>query len=924
MIKKLIKNVFGSDNRSYKENDVKESDVKKSDVITNIEKGYLYKVNDFIEVAFSRFNGEKNVYIDFENGHVGKESDTLSLVRLNHEIERDKPIYVIFERKRTKEEYLWKGGNSYYHFSCCITEWGISLAATLKNNVNGKKRIWRISWDDIEKTAVEKCISDDICKSHALAGDFAWEAYEVKLRVIKIYKKDGDYINFPICYVSNYVNFADAVNEFLELRNNENKENILGIKRLFEQNDYEGVLRIMEENNLWDSSIYYHQYIGIICLLKLDRKLEADRRFLAFEKVFLSIDEKNINNKSKKYYLDVKASMEEYERNMLERLFEQNDYEGVLRIMEENNLWDSSNYHCQYTGIICLLKLDRKLEADRRFLAFEKDFLSIDEKKYMWRTGDYDCLRNYQLDVKASMEEYERNMLERLFAQNDYEGVLRIMEENNLWDSSNYYYQYVGIICLLKLDRKLEADRRLLAFEKVFLSIDEKKHGRGSNDDYDCLRNYYFSAKSAVEVYEQKWYDASVTMSLAKELGALSDEIGAKKGIEENYTKYVQNFETLPYQERKVITMTNTDHLFKSDNLTLLWMNNLPAEIKFPITHPKKDHTYICHPYDDRLYLPIEDYEEVLLNDRINEYCYLMQCLGATTIRIQNKKEESLNEHRESARNIHGEGSYKILEASGNYETNSKKGEGRNSKYTFAREQHFNPSKKPYIPDGLIWFPHEVSWQRLATQRMSGGILKYSESVSSSENRVVTSNELQDINAEVKALFAKMKGGIKRESNYEISMNEDQEWEIFVEFKPIEEFDASVDFSDIAETVQIEEVEELPESIFTEEEKQYMDEVRYMLEDDDKIDEKESRLLERFRQKFNLSEDRANELKNILLSAVDLNSQELEYLKEYETFIQDGEIKERERRLLNRVANLLGISEDRALEIENKYNIKNQ
>lgn len=207
---------------------------------------------------------------------------------------------------------------------------------------------------------------------------------------------------------------------------------------------------------------------------------------------------------------------------------------------------------------------------------------------------------------------------------------------------------------------------------------------------------------------------------------------------------------------------------------------------------------------------------------------------------------------------------------------------------------------------------------------MSGGILKYSESVSSSENRVVTSNELQDINAEVKALFAKMKGGIKRESNYEISMNEDQEWEIFVEFKPIEEFDASVGFSDIAETVQIEEVEGSPDSIFTEEEKQYMDEVRYMLEDDDKIDEKESHLLERFRQKFNLSEDRANELKNILLSAVDLNSQELEYLKEYETFIQDGEIKERERRLLNRVANLLGISEDRALEIENKYNIKNQ
>lgn len=235
MIKKFIKNVFGSDNRSYKE-----SDVKESDVITNIEKGYLCKVNDFIEVAFSRFNGEKNVYIDFENGHVGKESGTLSLVRLNHEIERDKPIYVIFERKRTKEGFIWEG-NSYYHFSCCITEWGISLAATLKDDGNGKKRIWRISWDDIEKTAVERCISDDICKSHALAGDFAWEAYEVKLRVIKIYEKDGDYINFPICYVSNYINFADAVNKFLEPPNSifteEEKQYMDEVRYMLEDDD---------------------------------------------------------------------------------------------------------------------------------------------------------------------------------------------------------------------------------------------------------------------------------------------------------------------------------------------------------------------------------------------------------------------------------------------------------------------------------------------------------------------------------------------------------------------------------------------------------------------------------------------------------------------------------------------------------------
>ena len=610
-------------------------------------------------------------------------------------------------------------------------------------------------------------------------------------------------------------------------------------------------------------------------------------------------------------------SWDEIEKVILDKYREEDGRKSNSYFIPNDFSWEVySDYSIGRKNIIKIYyKSGDYIMIPNCYVGFSREYIIKAINKFLELKNKYD----EELD-KETRDIYLE--IDKLFEQNDYEGVLRVMEENNLWDSSDFYYQSKGIQCLLKLDRKLEVEQRFLAFEKDFLSIDEKKY-RENNDNYDNLKNYYLFTKAIKEEYEQKWYDASVTCSLMKELG-IEDELTLKKGMEENYTNYVQEFETLPYQERKVITMTNTDHLFKSDHLTLLWMNNLPAEIKFPITHPKKDHTYVCHPYDDRLYLPIEDYEEVLLNDRINEYCYLMQCLGATTIRIQNKKKERLNEDRENAHNMHWAGFYKMLEADGFYETNSKKGESRNSKYTFAREQHFNPSKKPYIPDGLIWFPHEVSWQRLVTQRMSGGILKYSESVSSSENRVVTSNELQDINAEIKALFAKMKGGIKRESNYEISMNEDQEWEIFVEFKPIEEFDASVDFSDIAETVQIEEVEGSPDSIFTEEEKQYMDEVRYMLEDDGKIDEKENRILERFRQKFNLSEDRANELKNILLSAVDLNSQELEYLKEYETFIQDGEIKERERRLLNRVANLLGISEDRALEIENKYNIKNQ
>lgn len=67
-------------------------------------------------------------------------------------------------------------------------------------------------------------------------------------------------------------------------------------------------------------------------------------------------------------------------------LYDKKDYEGAVRIMDKENLWDMEDDFVILKGMECLLKLGRKLEADRAFLAFEKYFLSIDEEMY---TGEY-------------------------------------------------------------------------------------------------------------------------------------------------------------------------------------------------------------------------------------------------------------------------------------------------------------------------------------------------------------------------------------------------------------------------------------------------------------------------------------------------------------------------------------------------------
>lgn len=99
-------------------------------------------------------------------------------------------------------------------------------------------------------------------------------------------------------------------------------------------------------------------------------------------------------------------------------------------------------------------------------------------------------------------------------------------------------------------------------------------------------------------------------------------------------------------------------------------------------------------------------------------------------------------------------------------------------------------------------------------------------------------------------------------------------------------------------------------------EQEYLDELKACFEEDGNICPKERRLLERFREKLGISAERAKELEESL-SAPQLTDAEKEYLEEYKACIEeDGEISPKERRLLNRIRESLGISEERANKLE--------
>ena len=100
----------------------------------------------------------------------------------------------------------------------------------------------------------------------------------------------------------------------------------------------------------------------------------------------------------------------------------------------------------------------------------------------------------------------------------------------------------------------------------------------------------------------------------------------------------------------------------------------------------------------------------------------------------------------------------------------------------------------------------------------------------------------------------------------------------------------------------------------SEAEQEYINELKDILADGE-ISPRERRLLDKIRQKLGITEDRAKELE-ASLSEPQLTEDEQEYLDMYREYAEEGEITDKARRRLDKFANALGISSDRIEEIE--------
>ncbi len=258
--------------------------------------------------------------------------------------------------------------------------------------------------------------------------------------------------------------------------------------------------------------------------------------------------------------------------------------------------------------------------------------------------------------------------------------------------------------------------------------------------------------------------------------------------IEEQSLSFANDFLSIPYRQRKFIVISDQDYVMLPDNLKVVPWKYLPTEMLFSEGHPVVGEVYVCHPYKETYYLPLDTYQIELFRDELSELRYLLQCLGAKSIEIEdrNRNEESAT----SAKNMggHVRAEYKGVGGGVN-------GSHSNGQETFQMavndclvSQSFSkPIKKAYVPEDLVWYPHRKSWQDLVRQLKMGNVDSHHVTVSTSDCSQVSKKESTSLEIEVNALVAA--GGIG--GNYDISSmfksDTNKSWTLKVDFYPYEE-----------------------------------------------------------------------------------------------------------------------------------------
>ena len=368
----------------------------------------------------------------------------------------------------------------------------------------------------------------------------------------------------------------------------------------------------------------------------------------------------------------------------------------------------------------------------------------------------------------------------------------------------------------------------------------------------------------------------------------------------------------VPYKERKYIMLVEDSNIKKCavSGITIFNSSNVPNCINFYDNMPLNNELYVGHPYNPSVYIPYNQAEDILFQDKIQEFCYILQQLGAEEITITSLKGRKINETNNKKEELEvAANAGRFGNASLNIDSSTSNLMDRTSHEQYDVKYVYDPIDMPEMPSETIWYQNQPKWQRLAQSRIDGNTLEYTECISSKLTFFTSSSEKEDIKAKLKVLMANIEGRNYEEEEKQLREETETIWRVSVKFR----------------SKKLLQKDTLPQpnsvTAITNNEDEFLNEVRFCLDDDGIIDSEEQVYLDKVSQKLGLPQTKAQELQNSLISP-QITDNEKKYIEAISELTIDGKIPSSSLRIVERYRKLYEVSSQRAEELELYINLK--
>lgn len=587
--------------------------------------------------------------------------------------------------------------------------------------------------------------------------------------------------------------------------------------------------------------------------------------------------------------------------------------EDKLSISIDEGFSEFSNFSLEWESFFDVKRIDDKI-----VFYLDKDDIENNIPVYQGHIVPQDTLMEENINsfikfvkkliVKIKKNENERKLqldkfikqFDNVYQKQNYNEALDIA--NSVIDSYDDYF--VGYFYKAILLNELGKYNDGLNFvNDTITRFGFKENEEVSNNE---IYSNFLTIKSEILYNLNKYYDAAFSFANSNKIYSQQDKF-LYHDSDVYYQKFIQDFFEIEFNNRKIILISKDFPLDQPESFLIILKNKIP-EIKFPLGHPYEDELYFAHPFKKDIYYHSSNYENMLMQEKLMELNDILECLGAKNIVTKTSGVFDMQNKQDTTGNINAEAGF-IKSLKGEASIDFRERENSLSNNSASSEQSFSYNKEPYLPENLLWFNHEPTWQKLSEQRLKGNIIKSKIKLSSKISEFISSSEKIKALTEFKAIILKMEASMQLQIESENKKMTDEEWEIEVEFYPINKNTNQININNS------EEKELLNENNLNE--KEYIELLKDCIEDG-KISDDERKILERYQKKYNISDQRVKQIESEIFNVKNLTENETVYFEEVKFCLQeDNIISNDERRILERLRIKLKIDEEKANEIEN-------